>query len=149
MSLKDVLKESLLKSMRSGDKLAVGTIRLVNSEIKKQEIDKQVVLDDHGILAILSKMSNQHLESIAQFDKAGRHDLVEKEQAELEIIKLFLPKPLTQEETETIILEVMAELKPTSIKDLGTVISHLKPKLAGRANMKFVSEFVKSKLMHS
>jgi len=103
-------------------------------------------LTDDEIHAVIQKAVKQRRESIEQYKKAGREDLVEKEQRELEILEAYLPKPLTQEELEAIVEEAIKEVQATSLKDMGKVMKVVMPKVRGRADGRVVNELVKSKL---
>ena len=133
-------------AMRSGDKSRLLTIRLILSAVKQQEVDTREEQSDDDIIASLTKMQKQRRESISQFEKADRQDLVDKEKKELEIISEYLPAALTNDEIEKLISEAMIESGASSIKDMGKVMGILKPKLAGRADMCAVSAKIKSAL---
>ena len=133
-------------AMRSGEKTSLQTIRLMLAAIKQQEVDTRKELTDDDIISVLTKMQKQRRESITQFEKANRQDLVDKESAELELIQEYLPEALGEEEIDKIITEVMSACGATSIKDMGKVMGLLKPKLAGRANMGTVSNKIKAML---
>ncbi len=146
MSLKLRLNNEMHEAMKAGDKMRSGTIRMINSAIKQKEIDGRLQLDDGGVLDIINKMKKQYLESIKQFDAAGREDLTIKEQSEMEIVESFLPKPYTQEEIKSKIDDLMKQAKPEGIKDLGKVMGLAKTALGTRADMKFVSEEIRKRL---
>lgn len=133
-------------AMRSGEKERLGAIRLILAAIKQQEIDGQTQLDDSGVIAVLDKMTKQRKESIEQFGKAGRTDLVDKEQAELDVIRDYLPQPLSEQEIERLIEDAVQSTKAESVKDMGKVMALLKPQLQGRADMGQVSARIKSRL---
>ena len=144
--LKDKLTEDMKATMRSGDKARLQTIRLILSAVKQQEVDTREEQSDDDIIASLTKMQKQRRESISQFEKASRQDLVDKEQQELVVISEYLPAALGDDEIETLIAEAMSASGASSIKDMGKVMSILKPKLAGRADMSAVSAKIKSAL---
>jgi len=144
--LKDKLTEDMKAAMRSGDKARLQTIRLILSAVKQQEVDTREEQCDDDIIASLTKMQKQRRESISHFEKASRQDLVKKEQQELVVINEYLPTPLGDNEIETLIAEAMSASGASSIKDMGKVMSILKPKLAGRADMSVVSAKIKSAL---
>ena len=133
-------------SMKSGDKSRLGVIRLMLSAIKQVEVDERIELDDNRITAVLDKMAKQRRESITQFDKAGRDDLSEIEQSELEIIQEFLPEALSEAEINDLVEQSIAATGAASIKDMGKVMGMLKPQLQGRADMGQVSQLIKSRL---
>jgi len=144
--LKSRISDDMKSAMKAGEKERLGTIRLILSAIKQQEVDSRKDLDDSDILAILDKMSKQRRESIDQFEKAGRDDLAGKEKAELEILQTYLPSQLGDEEIKTLINEAIEATGAEAMKDMGKVMGILKPKMQGRADMAAVSAQVKSRL---
>ncbi len=133
-------------AMRSGDKPRLQTIRLILSAVKQQEVDTREEQSDDDIIASLTKMQKQRRESISQFKKAGRQDLVDKEEQELAVISEFLPAALSDDEIDKLIAQAMNTSGASSIKDMGKVMGILKPQLAGRADMGAVSAKIKSAL---
>jgi uncharacterized protein len=144
--LKTRIMDDMKSAMKAGDKERLGTIRLILSAIKQQEVDTRADLDDSDILAILDKMTKQRRESIDQFEKAGRDDLADKENAELEILQTYLPSQLGDDEIATLIDEAIQATGAEAMKDMGKVMGILKPKMQGRADMAAVSNQVKSRL---
>ena len=114
--------------------------------IKQKEVDERIELDDTQTLAVLDKMAKQHRESIEQYQRAGRDDLVAKENTELAVILDYLPQPLSDSEITDLIQSAISETGAAGIKDMGSVMAVLKPKLQGRADMGKVSAQVKAKL---
>jgi uncharacterized protein YqeY len=146
MSLKDRITGDVKDAMRAKDKPRLGTLRLITAAIKQQEVDERIELDDTQVLTLLDKMCKQRRESISQFEKAGRDDLVAQEVSELDLIKTYLPEQLGEAEIAVLIDETMAATGAASIKDMGKVMGQLKPKLQGRADMGAVSAMIKAKL---
>lgn len=145
-TLKARLTEDMKSAMRGGDKSRLQTIRLILSAVKQQEVDTREEQSDDDIIASLTKMQKQRRESISQFEKAGRQDLVDKEKQEMEVISEYLPEALSDDEIDSLISEAMSAAGASSIKDMGKVMGILKPKLAGRADMGAVSAKIKSAL---
>lgn len=145
-ALKTELTEAMKTAMKSGEKDRLGTIRLMLSALKQVEVDERIELDDTRIITILDKMLKQRRESIEQFEKAGRNDLTEIEQAEIDVIQTFMPQALSDTEIETIINEAISTTGAASIKDMGKVMGIVKPKMAGRADMGKVSGTIKNLL---
>jgi len=145
-SLKSRIQEEMKIAMRAREKERLGTIRLITSEIKQIEVDQRIELDDSQVIAVLDKMLKQRRDSISQFEKAERDDLVAKERAEVEIIQTFLPTQLTEAEIVDLIRAAVTETGAESARDMGKVMGVLKPQLQGRADMKAVSGLVKSQL---
>ena len=146
MSIKDRIQQDMKDAMRARDRERLGTIRLIMAAIKQREVDERIELDDEQIIVVLDKMVKQRRESIAQFEQAGRDDLVAKEQAELEVIYLYLPAALSEDEITQLIDAALESTGASSIKDMGKVMGQLKPKLQGRADMGAVSAMIKARL---
>jgi uncharacterized protein YqeY len=146
MSLKDRITDDVKDAMRAKDKPRLGTLRLITAAIKQREVDERIELDDTQLLSLLDKMCKQRRESISQFEKAARDDLVAQEVSEMDIIKTYLPEQLSEAEITALIDTAMAATGAASIKDMGKVMGQLKPKLQGRADMGAVSAMIKAKL---
>lgn len=146
MSLKDRIQQDVKDAMRAREKQRLATIRLITAAIKQREVDERIELDDEQVLLILDKMCKQRRESISQFEKAGRDDLIAVEVREMEIIQGYLPKQLGDDEIAALIDAAMSDTGATSIKDMGKVMGQLKPKLQGRADMSAVSAMIKARL---
>ena len=132
--------------MKSGDKSRLAVIRLILSAIKQVEVDERIELDDTRVTAVLDKMAKQRRESITQFEKANRQDLIDIEQAELEIIQDYLPEPLSDDDINALVAAAVTQTGATDIKQMGQVMGILKPQLQGRADMGKVSQLIKSRL---
>lgn len=141
-SIKDAQKEA----MRARDKDRLGTIRMIQSELKRVEVDERIELDDDRVIAILDKMQKQRRDSLAQFEAAGREDLSEVERKELEVIKTFLPTQLTDEELDTLIADAISSTGADSMKAMGQVMGVLKPQVQGRTDMGQLSQKIKARL---
>jgi uncharacterized protein YqeY len=146
MSLKERIQQDVKDAMRARDKERLATIRLITAAIKQREVDERIELDDEQVLLVLDKMCKQRRESISQFEKAGRDDLIAQEVSELDIIQGYLPEQLDDDEIGALIDAAMADTGASSIKDMGKVMGQLKPKLQGRADMAAVSAMIKSRL---
>ncbi len=146
MSLSTRIQDDVKAAMRSKAKARLGALRLITAAIKQKEVDERIELDDAGILAVLEKMVKQRKDSIEQYQKANRDDLIEKEQFELDIIKEYLPEPMSEAELEAIINEAMSATGAANMKDMGKVMGQVKPKVQGRADMGQVSKLIKARL---
>ncbi|HXR19100.1 MAG TPA: GatB/YqeY domain-containing protein [Steroidobacteraceae bacterium] len=146
MSLKQRVQEDMKAAMRAGEKERLSTVRLILAAIKQREVDERIVLDDAQVLSVLEKMGKQRRESIAQFEAGGRSDLVAKENAELAIISAYLPVPLGDAELDALIRATITETGATSLKDMGRVMSLIKSKAQGRADMAAVGARIKARL---
>jgi hypothetical protein len=146
VDLKTRLTNDLKEGLRSGDKLRVSVIRLLSTMIKNREVDKRGPLTDPEILQAVSTSCKQRQESIEQYRKGGRDDLVTKESAELAILQSYLPTPLTGEELQGLVQEAVHEAQATSMKELGKVMALLMPRVTGRADGKLVNAMVREAL---
>ena len=146
MTLKEQLTEAMKNAMRAQDKARLGVIRLVLAAIKQQEVDTRQEQDDIAVLAVLDKMVKQRRESIRQYTEAGRLELAEQEQFEINVIQEYLPQALSDEEVAALVVEAVAATGAASVKDMGKVMAWVKPKAQGRADMGKVSSLIKSSL---
>ncbi|MCI0500827.1 MAG: GatB/YqeY domain-containing protein [Epsilonproteobacteria bacterium] len=146
MSLKETLKEDLKTAMRDKEIVRRDAIRAINTMIKQVEVDNRVELEDEDIIKLIQKGIKQREEAISQYSTAGRSDLVEKEQEQIDVFTLYLPKQLTDEELETIIKAIIAETGATSMKDMGKIMNPAKDKIGGSADGKRINDMVKKLL---
>ncbi len=146
MSLKDKLTEDLKQAMRQGDKQRRSTLRLVMAAIKNAEIEKRRELEEGELLAIIAKEVKQRHESIAQFERGGRQDLADREEAELQILLAYLPEQLSREDIEAQARQIIEEVGATSPAQMGQVMRRLMPLMQGKADGKLVSQVVKELL---
>ena len=133
-------------AMRAKDGARLSTVRLILSAIKQREVDERIELTDADVLSVLEKMIKQRRESIAQFEKAARADLADKEKAEIEVLSAYLPQQMGDAEVEKAVAAAIAEAGASSMKDMGKVMALLKPRLAGKADMGKISGLLKAKL---
>ncbi|HDV5710556.1 TPA: lpg2359 family Dot/Icm T4SS effector [Legionella pneumophila] len=146
MTIKEQINNDIKDAMRAKDKNLLNALRLISAAVKQIEVDERIEVDDERMLVILDKMSKQRKESIAQFEKASRDDLVAQEQFELTVISKYLPEPLTDNEIEELISDAIKSTGAEKMSDMGKVMAILKPKLQGRADMAQVSARIKAKL---
>ena len=146
MTLKEQITEDMKSAMRAKEAERLGTIRLLLAAIKQREVDERITLDDAGIIAIIEKLIKQRKDSIEQFQKAGRTDLVDQESKELAILQAYMPAQLSAAEVQSAIQKVIADLGASGPQDMGKVIGALKAQLAGKADMGMVSGLVKAAL---
>lgn len=145
-TIKERVQEEVKAAMRAQEKERLGVLRLIMSEFKRVEVDERIQLDPTRELAILDKMLKQRRDSIAQFHAAGRAELVEKEQYEVDLIQSFMPKALTEAEIEQLIAAAIETAGAASPQDMGKVMAVLKPQVQGRADVAQVSAKVKTML---
>ncbi|ALA85040.1 glutamyl-tRNA amidotransferase [Stenotrophomonas maltophilia] len=146
MSMKQQLTEDMKAAMKAGEKHKLGVIRLINAAIKQREVDERIELDDTAVIAVLDKMVKQRKDSVNQYEAANREDLAEIERAEIVVIEAYLPAKMGEAEIVAAIQAAIAETGASGPADMGKLMSALKPKLAGQADMGLVSKLVKQLL---
>ncbi len=146
MPLREQLNDEIKNAMKARETDRLNALRLMLSAVKQREVDERITLDDAGVIGVVEKMIKQRKDSIAQYEKAARQDLADKEKFEIGVIESYLPQQLSQAEIDAIIAEAIAATGATSAADMGKVMGMVKPKLAGRADMGRVSGMVKGKL---
>ena len=146
MTFKAKIDQDMLVAAKGKDKLTLSALRLIKAALHNREIDLKRELNDSEFLQVLSGMVKQRRDSIEQFAKGGRTDLVEKEEAEMKIIQAFMPQPLSQEEMLQEIRQAVNETGALTVKDMGRVMKALMPKLTGRVDGKLLSDRVKALL---
>lgn len=144
--LKHRINEDVKAAMRGKEKQRLAALRLITAAIKQKEVDERIELDDAQTTGVLNKMASQRRESIAQYEKAQRADLVAKERFELELITGYLPQPLAAAEIQSLIDGAIAATGAASMKDMGKVMGQLKAQMQGRADLGKVSGMVKARL---
>jgi len=145
-SLTESIKAAMKAAMKSRDKERLSAIRLIQSEIKRVEVDERVDVDDARVLAILDKMVKQRRDSAQQYQDAGREELAAKEMAEIAVIQEFLPAQLGDDELAALVDAAIAASGASGMQDMGPVMGRLKPQIQGRADMGAVSKLVKARL---
>ena len=146
MSLKTQLTEDMKTAMRAKDQVSLSTIRLINAAIKQFEVDERTEADDAKVISILTKMVKQRRDSAKIYTAAGRQDLADKENAEIEILNRYLPQMMSAEEIKTVVEAVIAETGASGMADMGKVMGVLKTRLAGKADMGEVNRILKAAL---
>jgi len=146
MNLRDRVNEDMKTAMKAREADRLGTLRLLLAAMKQREVDERITLDDAGVIAVVEKMIKQRKDSIAQYEKAARQDLADKEKFEITVIEAYLPQQLSQAEIDAIVAEAIASTGAKGAADMGKVMGVVKPRLAGRADMGKVSGLVKANL---
>jgi len=146
MSIKSALHQAMKDAMRAKDKQRLGTIRLIQAEIQRVEVDERIEVDDAQALVILDKMLKQRRDSISQYEAANRQELADVEAAEIPIIQSFLPAQLTAAEIQQLIDAAIAQTGATGMQDMGKIMAILRPQLQGRADIGEVSKSIKQRL---
>jgi len=144
--LKKRITGDMKSAMKAKDRQALKAVRMILEAIKKKEIDERIEIDDAQVMTVIQKMVKQRKDSISQFSDAGRTDLVEIEEAELEIINNYMPEQLSDEEVAAVVDKAINDSGANSMKDMGKLMGMLKSQLQGKADMSLVSQLIKSKL---
>ncbi|SMB21037.1 conserved protein of unknown function [Sterolibacterium denitrificans] len=146
MSLKERINEDMKSAMRARESARLGAIRLLLAAIKQKEVDERIELDDGAIIAVIDKMLKQRKDSIEQYRKANRQDLVDAEQFEADLLTTYMPQALSAGEIDAIVTAAIAASGAHTMQDMGKVMAIAKPQLAGRADMGAVSALIKARL---
>ncbi|MDC0028325.1 GatB/YqeY domain-containing protein [Gammaproteobacteria bacterium] len=146
ITLLPLIQEAVKTAMKNRDKEIVTTLRMAISELKKEEIDNKVTLDDTFVISILQRMIKQRKDAASQFQEANRPELAEKEKNEITMLSEFLPEQLSNDDLLQIVKAEIISSEASSMKDIGKVMGSLKPKLLGKADMSTVSRLVKEQL---
>ena len=144
--MRNQILEDLKSAMKAQDKLKLSVIRMVKSSIQMEELNKKRELTDDEVIDVISKQIKTRKDSINEFTKGGREDLVESTSKEIEILSTYLPEQLSEEDINNIIDKVFEEVKPESSRDMGKVMKAVTPLVKGKADMGMVSSIIKSKL---
>ncbi len=142
----DSIKSEIVKAMKEHNKERLNVLRMVKAAVDLEHIDNKVEINDELVLSVVLKQVKMRDDSIEQYSKTSRSDLVEKETMELNILKEFLPKPLTDSEVDELISEAIEEIKPEGMKDMGKIMGYLSPKVKGRTDQKALSMKIKERL---
>ena len=146
MSLKDQLNDDLKSAMKGGEKLRTETLRSIKSAVKYAEIETGREFDDQGVLEVIAKQAKQRRDSMVEFEKGQRADLIEKEAAELVILEQYLPAQLSEAEIEAKAKAVIAKLGVTDAQGIGQVMKHMVAELKGQADGKLINQVVRKLL---
>lgn len=146
MTLSEKINSDMITYMKSKDSFSLGVIRMVKGAIQLEKINKKRDLTDDEVVQIIAKQIKMRNDSVAEFTKANRTDLVDKTNQEIEFLKTYMPEQLSEEEINSIIDEVFTKIKPTGPKDMGSIMKEVSPKLRGKADMGLVNTIIKEKL---
>ena len=144
--LKTKLNNDMKEAMKAKDKERLAGIRAITTSIKQKEVDERIVVDDKMAVEIMAKLVKQRKESIKSYQDAGRQDLVDNEQKELDVIITYMPQQLSSQEVDKMIDDAITEVGATTVKDMGKVMAILRPKLAGKADVSEAGDMIKKKL---
>ncbi|MDE2600270.1 MAG: GatB/YqeY domain-containing protein [Rhodocyclaceae bacterium] len=146
MTLKLRINDDMKNAMRAGDGKTRDALRLLLAAVKQKEVDERIELDDAGVLAVIEKALKQRKDSITQYLAAGRQDLVDAEQAEVDVFSAYMPQQLTAAEIDAVIAAAIAQSGAEGAAAMGKVVGLVKPQVAGRADMGEVSKRIKAAL---
>lgn len=146
MNLVETLDKEIIEAMKAKDSVRLATLRGVKGAMKLQSIDHKKEINDELLIDVVSKEIKTRNESIKEFEKGGRQDLIDKTETEIKILSKYLPEQLSEEEIVNIINQVFEEVKPSGIKDMGKVMGIVTPKIKGKADMSVVSALIRNKL---
>lgn len=144
--MREKIINDIKDAMKSQDKEKLAVLRMVKGAIQLEEINKKQELDDNDVIAVIAKQIKTRKESITEFEKGNRNDLVEKTQSEIKILEAYMPEQLSEEEVAKVIDEAIEQVNPQAPSDMGKVMGIVTPKLKGRADMSSVSKMVKEKI---
>lgn len=143
----DRINNDIKEAMKSKDTLKLATLRMLKGAIDLERINKKLdKVPDEDIVAIIGKQIKTRKESILEFEKGNRQDLIDKTNEEINILNVYMPEMMTEEEIEFVVMDAINEVNATSIKDMGSVMKIVSPKVKGKADMSLVSQIIKSKL---
>ena len=148
MTLLEKLNNDMINYMKSKDSFSLGVVRMVKGAVQLEKINKKRDLTEDEVIAVISKQIKMRNDSIQEFAKAGRNDLVEQNKKEIEILSKYMPEQLSLDEVNKIIDEAFEKINPTSSKDMGLIMKEVSPKLKGKADMGQVNTIIKEKLMN-
>ena len=146
MALKEQITEDMKAAMRARETERLATIRLLMAALKQKEVDERIDLDDAAVIGVVDKLIKQRKDSIEAFRKAERHDLADKEEAEMKVLQAYLPQRMSSEEITRAVQSIVASLGASGPGDMGKVMGAVKAQLAGKADMGEVSAAVKAAL---
>ena len=148
MTLLEQINNDMISYMKNKDSFSLGVVRMVKGAIQLEKINKKRDLTDEGVVAVIAKQIKMRNDSITEFSKANRTDLVEQYQKEITLLEGYMPEQLSIEEIKKIIDEAFTKVNPTSSKDMGLIMKEVSPKLKGKADMSNVSTIIKEKLQN-
>lgn len=146
MSLKEDIMADMKAAMRAKEQGRLTTIRMLQAAVQRREVDERIELDDTQVISVIEKLIKQSRDAIAQYEKAGRQELADKEKADIDVWQSYLPEQLSEQEIDSLVAAAISETGASSMKDMGKVMGLLKPRLQGKADMGQVSAKIKAGL---
>lgn len=146
MSLKDRLLDDMKTAMKEKDSIRKNSVQMVRSAVLQIEKDNRITLDDDGIIEVIAKEVKKRRDSLPEYEKSGRQDLIDNLKAEIDVLMQYLPQQLTEEELEVIVKQAIQDTGASSARDMGKIMQEVMPKVTGRADGRMVSQIVKKLL---
>ena len=146
MNLSEKINKDMIEAMKSKDTFTLSVIRMVKGAIQLEKINLKRELNDDEVISVISKQIKMRNDSISEFEKANRQDLVDQYKQEIDVLNRYMPEQLSDDEVNAIIDEAFAKINPTSPKDMGLIMREVSPKVNGRADKGKVSQIIKEKL---
>ena len=144
--MRDTILKDLVLAMKNKDKETLSVLRMVKGAMQLEEINKKHELDDEEVISVIAKQIKTRKESIVEFEKANRGELIEQTQKEIDILNKYMPRQMSEEEINTVIDEIFNKVQPTSVKDMGKVMKEIAPLVKGKADMSLVNKLIKDRL---
>ena len=146
MSLKDKLMDDLKSAMKDKDTVRKNAVQMVRASVLQVEKDNKLTLDDEGVIEVVAKEVKKRKDVLPEYEKSGRQDLIEELTREIEVLMVYLPQQMSEEEIEALVIDAIAQTEAKSMKDIGKVMAVIMPKTKGKADGKVINNFVKKHL---
>ena len=146
MSLKDKLMDDLKSAMKDKDTVRKNAVQMVRASVLQVEKDNKVTLDDEGVIEVVAKEVKKRKDVLPEYEKSGRQDLIDELTREIEVLMVYLPQQMSEEEIEALVIDAIAQTEAKSMKDIGKVMAVIMPKTKGKADGKVINNFVKKHL---
>ena len=146
MSLKDKLMDDLKSAMKDKDTVRKNAVQMVRASVLQVEKDNKLTLDDEGVIEVVAKEVKKRKDVLPEYEKSGRQDLIDELTREIEVLMVYLPQQMSEEEIEALVIDAIAQTEAKSMKDIGKVMAVIMPKTKGKAEGKVINNFVKQHL---
>ena len=146
MSLKDKLMDDLKSAMKDKDTVRKNAVQMVRASVLQVEKDNKLTLDDEGVIEVVAKEVKKRKDVLPEYEKSGRQDLIDELTREIEVLMVYLPQQMSEEEIEALVIDAIAQTEAKSMKDIGKVMAVIMPKTKGRADGKVINNFVRKHL---
>ena len=146
MSLKDKLMDDLKSAMKDKDTIRKNAVQMVRASVLQVEKDNKITLDDEGVIEVIAKEVKKRKDVLPEYEKSGRQDLIDELTREIEVLMVYLPQQMSEEEIEALVIDAIAQTEAKSMKDIGKVMAVIMPKTKGKADGKVINNFVKKHL---